>query len=138
MANKKELSLDGGKSKLSTQVRLAEIAEKIARSGWTKYDVLNFCREAYGLSETQGKRYFYSACKSMVPDDMDQWRSTIFSRNYEVLEQLLKTAIDRNDLKSAVDIVKAINAMAGFGGKAVSLNENNGDTERTITISFTD
>ena len=116
-----------------------ELTEKIVKSGWTKYDVTKFCKDEWGLSSTQSERYYLAACKVLIPEDAEKWRELMVSRNFATLEELLKMAMERNDVKSAVEVIKTMNSFLGIGGKAVKIDETNAaGQERQIVISFND
>ena len=130
------VALEGAKSsKLVTEARVYELADRIVNSGWTKWDCLNFIMDNWGVQKRQAERYYYGALHYMQPNDPDKYREALINKNYSVLETLLKKAIDSNNLKVANEIVKTMNQMFGVGNKKVEIEDKN---ENKITISFGD
>lgn len=123
-------------SKLSTQVRLNYLTEQIVNSGWTRLDCLKYCQEHWGMSSTQAQRYYYSAVHSLVPEDPDKYREGIIVRNMNILEGMLRKALEANNLKTADRIIRTINNMLGVGGKEIEIEDKN--TNNIIKISFSD
>lgn len=109
-----------------------ELSEMIAKSGCSKFDVIRYARDNWGISRTQAERYYTSACKMLMPDDTDKWRELMISRNFATLEELLHMAMERSDVKSAVDVVKAMNQMLGIGDRKVAVQTE----DAKIIVSF--
>lgn len=136
MEKNQKLTEAKNRSKLSTQVRLNFLTEGIVKSGWTRYDCVKYAEENWGLANRQAQRYFYSALHNLVPDDPEKYREALIQRNMEVLENMLKSALERNNLKVANDIIKTINSILGVGGKQVEIEDKNSNS--VIKISFGD
>ena len=124
------------KSKLSTQVRLNYLTDCIIKSGWTRYDCLKYIKDNWGLAERQAQRYYYSALHNLIPDNPEQYREGIINRNINILEEMLRKALDSNNLKVANEVIKTINQMLGVGNKQVEIEDKN--TNNIIKISFGD
>lgn len=124
------------KSKLSTQVRLNFLTDCIIKSGWTRYDCLKYIKDSWGLAERQAQRYYYSALHNLIPDNPEQYREGIINRNINILEEMLRKALDSNNLKVANEVIKTINQMLGVGSKQVEIEDKN--TNNIIKISFGD
>lgn len=137
---KTEAVLPGNKkSTAATEIRIYELTEKIVNSGWTRLDVLKYVQEEWGLSEVQAQRYWTAAVNYCRPKDPEKYREALINRNYDILESILKKALERNDLKEAINAVKAINQMLGVGGKSVEIKDKDSQGEdRKIIISFGD
>ena len=131
---KSSVALEGASSsKLVTETRVYELADRIINSGWTKWDCLNFIMNTWGVKKRQAERYYYGALHYMQPEDPEKYREALINKNYSVLESLLKKAIDSNNLKVANEIIKTMNTMVGIGGKKVEIEDKN---ENKIIISF--
>ena len=139
-ARKSEAVLPGNKkSTVATEVRIYEIAELIVKRGWGRQACMEYARTQWELSDTQAERYYYGALNYLMPKDPDKYREVLIGRNFSVLEQLLQGAIDRNDTKVALDVVKAMNQMLGVGAKQVEINDKDAEGgEKKIVISFSD
>lgn len=112
------------------------MAEKIAVSGWTRLDVVNFVKERYDLSDVQAKRYWQAANKVFIPEDVEKYRESLFNKNIALLETIIKKALDTNNLKEANNAIKTMSAILGYGGKQIEIKD--GDKNQTITITFGD
>lgn len=134
---KKPTTVEGTKkNKLSTQVRRNLLIDNIVNSGWTRLDCIKFAQEHWGLSETQAKRYYYAAVHSLIPDNPEQYRQELIARNMNVLESLLRKAIDSNNLKTADRIIRTLNGMFGVGNNHIEIEDKNNNN--IIKISFGD
>ena len=134
---KSSVALEGASSsRLVTEARVYELADRIVNSGWTKWDCLNFIMDTWGVKERQAERYYYGAIHYMQPKDPEKYREALINKNYSVLETLLKKAIDSNNLKVANEIIKTMNQMCGLGSKQVEIEDKN--TNNVIKISFCD
>lgn len=130
---------DSQKSTLSTQLKIQDLACVIAEKGYGRIACKKYASEKWGMSEAQAEKYYYGALKYLRPDNPDEYREALISRNFSVLEKLLQDSIDRADTKVALDVVKVMNAMLGVGGKQVEFNEKDKDGgEKKIVISFND
>ena len=121
-------------STLTTQVRVKEIAELIAKKGYSRQACIDYIEDKWGVGRTQSDKYFRAAVEYLIPGDGEEYRKSLISRNFAVLEGMLQTALERNDLQSANSIINTINKMLGIGGKQVQID--NKDT--TITVTFGD
>lgn len=127
------------KSKLSTTLRIMDIADLIVKKGYGRMECMKYAQENYGISEKQSERYYYGALGWLKPDDAEGYREALINRNFSVMEELLKRAMESNDTKTALDVVKAMNTLLGAGGKQVEIKDKDGTgDDRTITISFND
>ena len=130
------VALEGtNSSRLSTEAKVYELADRIVNSGWTKWDCLNFIMNTWGVKKRQAERYYYGALHYMQPSDPEKYREALIDKNYSILETLLKKAIDSNNLKIANEIIKTMNQMIGIGNKKVEIEDKN---ENKIVISFGD
>ena len=123
-------------SNLATQVKITFLAEKMVKEGWTRYDVMQYCRNDWGLSQCQSERYYKAACNTLLPTNDEEWRNALLARNFTTLEELLKKAIERDNLKAATEVVKVLNTMLGVGGKQTVITDETADSKRTIVINF--
>ena len=137
---KTEAVLPGNKkASASTEIRIYELTEKIVNSGWTRLEILKYIQDEWGLSDTQAQRYWVAAINYLRPKDPEKYREALINRNYDILESILKKALERNDLKEAINAVKALNQMLGVGGKSVEIKDKDAQGEdRKIVISFGD
>lgn len=127
------------KSKVSTTIRIMDIAELIVKKGYGRMECMKYAQEAYGISEKQSERYYYGALNYLRPEDPEGYREALISRNFSVMEELLKRAMDSNDTKTALDVVKAMNSLLGVGGKQVEIADKDKEGgEKKIVISFGD
>ena len=139
MPRKKDTAVMPGnnRSTLATQAKIETLAEMIVKSGATRQDILRLVRNDWGLSATQADRYYSAAINFLRPKDREKYREMLIDRNFEILEELLKRSIERNDTKSALDCIKLINNLLGVGGKQVEISENDKEGEtKKIIISF--
>lgn len=139
-AKKSEALLPGTKkATVATTARIIELAEKITNEGYGRQAIKKYAEENYGLSDTQSERYWTAALKYLVPEDPEKYREALIGRNFSVLESLLQKSIERNDFKTALDVVKVMNTLLGVGGKQVEIKDKDGSgEERKIVISFGD
>lgn len=141
MPRKKDTAVMPGnnRSTLATQAKIETLAEMIVKSGATRQDILRLVRNDWGLSATQADRYYSAAINFLRPKDREKYREMLIDRNFEILEELLKRSIERNDTKSALDCIKLINNLLGVGGNQVEIKDKDGTgSDRVIKISFTD
>lgn len=114
-----------------------ELSDRIVCSGWSRQDCFKFMHSDWGLGDTQCQRLWRGALAYLMPEDPDKYRELLINRNYEVLEQMLRKALDNNNLKVANEIIKTINQMLGVGGRQVEIQDKTADgQDRTFTISF--
>lgn len=137
---KSEALLPGAKkATVATEARIIEIAEKITKDGYGRQAIMKYIKDEWGLSDSQAERYYYSALKYLVPADAEKYREALINRNFCVMESMLQSALERNDLKTALDIVKVMNNLLGVGGKQVEISDKGKDgEEKKIVISFND
>ena len=137
MASKKVSLQHNQTPRLETELRINYITDALVKSAWTRYDVVQYCKDTYGLSETQGEKYYTAAVKNILPKNPEAYRETLIARNMATLERMLKKSLEGENLKMADRIIRTINSMLGVGTKDVEIKDkdSNGD-ERTITISF--
>lgn len=121
-------------STLTTQVRVKEIAELIAKKGYSRQACIDYIEEKWGIGRTQSDKYFRAAVEYLIPGDGEEYRKNLISRNFAVLEGMLQAALERNDLQNANQIIKTMNQMMGLGGKKVELETQ----EQKITVTFGD
>lgn len=137
---KSEALLPGTKkSTVGTELRLYEIADKIVKNGYGRMGCIDYMVKEWGISEKQAEKYYYGALNYLRPENPEKYREALINRNFTVLENLLQTAIERNDIKTAADVVKILNSMLGVGGKQVEIKDKDGSGgDRKIVISFGD
>lgn len=137
---KTEAVLPGNKkSKVSTEVRIYDLAELITKKGYGRLAIKKYVEDNWGLSDSQSERYWKAALNYLMPKDPEKYREILIGRNFSVLEELLQDAIDHNDTPTALNVVKAMNAMLGVGSKQVEVAEKEKDGgEKRIVISFND
>ena len=135
---KTEALLPGNKkASVSTELRIYELSDKIVNSAWTRLDILRYVMEEWGLSETQAQRYWIGAVNYLRPKEPEKYREALINRNIDVLETILKKALEANNLKEANNAIKIINSMLGVGGKQVEIKDKDSEgEERRIVISF--
>ena len=134
---KSNVALEGAdSSRLVTEARVYELADRIVNSGWTKWDCLNFIMDNWDVKKRQAERYYYGALHYMQPQDPEKYREALINKNYSILETLLKKAVDSNNLKVANEIIKTMNQMVGLGTKQVEIEDKN--SNNVIKISFGD
>ncbi len=124
------------KNTLATDVKIAFLANKIVKEGWTRYDIMQHVQNEWGLSKTQAERYYKSACTTLLPSNDKEWRDALIARNFTTLEEILKRALERENLKCATEVLKTLNGMLGIGGRQVEIKDDTGEVKRTITINF--
>ena len=127
------------KATVATEARIIEIAEKITKNGYGRQAIMKYIKDEWGLSDSQAERYYYSALKYLVPQDADKYREALINRNFCVMESMLQSALERNELKTALGIVKVMNTLLGVGGNQVEITDKGKDgEEKKIVISFGD
>lgn len=131
-------SLDSAKvSKPATEARIYELAEKIVQSGSTRLQIMDYCKEEWGLSQKQSERYYYAALNYLRPENPEEYREALINKNYNVAEGILNRALANGNLKEANNALRILNQMLGVGGKQIEIQDkdsNGGD--RTFIISF--
>lgn len=127
------------KSKVNTELRIYDLSEKIVSSGWSRQDCFRYMQREWGLKDTQCQRYWRGALNYMTPEDPERYRELLVNRNYEILENMLRKALDSNNLKVANEIIRTMNQLLNVGGKKVEITDRDGAGEqRTFIISFGD
>ena len=129
------------KSTIATQARIWECAKLIVNSGYSRLDVIDYIVENWGIGQSRAEKYYYAALHLMMPEEKDreQYREILIQKNFNTAENILRRALERNDLTNANAALKILNQMLGVGQKAVEIKDKEGTPEeRTITISFTD
>lgn len=137
---KTEAVLPGNKkSTVSTEVRIYELSDLIVNSGWTRLDIMNYIQQEWGLSDTQANRYWLAAVNFLRPKDPEKYREALINKNIDLLEMIIRRALEANNLKEANNAIKILNQMLGAGGKQVEIKDSDsGGQDRIITISFND
>ena len=124
-------------SRASVEARIYLIAEKIVKEGCPRLDVINYCKENWGLSKTQAIRYWTSALEFLRPENPEQYRESLINRNFNIAEEILHRALENNNLKEANNALRIINQMLGVGGNKVEVKDkDSGGNDRTFTITF--
>lgn len=124
------------KPSLQTEVRINFLTEALVKSGWTKYDLIQYAKTEWNLSDCQAEKYYYATCKNIIPKDPEAYREAMIARNLTTLENILKKCLDRENFKQANEVIKTINTILGVGGKQVEIQDKN--TNNVIKISFGD
>ena len=93
-----------------TQRRKAEILEKV-RKGKSKNKILEWLKEAYDLSDRQAGKLLRDALKDLQEAVSDIDISDIKAEYIERIEQIYETAIEKNDIKSALKAQDMLNKM---------------------------
>lgn len=93
-----------------TQRRKVEILEKV-RKGKSKNKILEWLKEAYDLSDRQAGKLLRDALKDLQEAVSDIDISDIKAEYIERIEQLYETAIEKNDIKSALKAQDMLNKM---------------------------
>lgn len=93
-----------------TQRRKAEILEKV-RKGKSKNKILEWLKEAYDLSDRQAGKLLRDALKDLQEAVLDIDIGDIKAEYIERIEQLYETALDKNDIKSALKAQDMLNKM---------------------------
>lgn len=139
-ARNSSVTLPGAKkATAATEARLYEISRLIVDSGYSRTDVIDYCSENWGISRSHSEKYYYGALHSLIPKNPEQYREALVARNFNLAENILKKALERNDFTNANAALKILNSMLGVGSKAVEIKDKEGTPEeRTITISFND
>ena len=126
-------------STLTTQIRIREVAELIAKKGYSRQACIDYIEEKWGVGRTQSDKYFRAAVEYLIPGDGEEYRKNLIAKNMAILETMLQTALDRNDLQNANSIINTINKMLGVGSKQVEIKDKDAaGYDKTITISFND
>ena len=129
---KKKASLQEPETKLI----VAEAAQMIA-AGKRRLDVMNELAEKHKFNPAHAERYYYSALEFLKPKDMDAFREEMIAKNFARLEELYSMAVERNDIKGAVDVMKVLNTMLGIASNRVQLGQQTPDgTTQVIELSF--
>lgn len=121
-------------STLATQLRVQELSREIAEKGYGRQASMKWCMDNWGLKEGQAEKYYYAALRYLMPDNPAEYRDALINRNFTVLENMLKMALDRNDLTNANAIIKTMNQMLGADGKKLEITNEN----QKITVTFGD
>lgn len=93
-----------------TQRRKVEILEKV-RKGKSKNKILEWLKEAYDLSDRQAGKLLRDALKDLQEAVSDIDIGDIKAEYIERIEQLYETAIEKNDIKSALKAQDMLNKM---------------------------
>lgn len=127
---------DHRKPTLVTEARIRDLADRIINSGYTKWNVVEYAQETYGISKGQALKYYYASLRYLTPDDPAQYRESLIERNFQLLETILNRALAEGNLKEANNAVKLMNEMLGAGGNKRFEVETPDKTR--IAITFTD
>lgn len=126
----------GGSSQRS-KMKIEEFASEIAKTAMPRRNAIKWAVERYGVAEATASMYYAAAMRYLRPEDPQKYREELIERNFAILEEMLQTALKRNDLKNANAIINTINRMVGIGGNKVVINEEApSGTSKTVTISF--
>ena len=102
-------------------------------------DILQYVKDTWGLSDTQAQRYWMAAVNYLRPKEPEKYREAIISKNIDLLETIIRRALESNNLKEANNAIKTLNSMLGVGGKSVEIADKDAAGEdRKIVISFND
>lgn len=124
------------KPTLVTEARIRDLADRIINSGYTKWDVVEYAQNTYGVGKGQALKYYYASLRYLTPDDPAQYRESLIERNFQLLETILNRALAEGNLKEANNAVKLMNDMLGAGGNKRFEVETPDKTR--IAITFTD
>lgn len=122
------------KPTLATQLKIQEVAALITEKGYGRLACLNYCKDKWEVSETQADRYYSAALIYLRPDNPEEYREALISRNFGVLENMLQRALENNDLAVANSIINTMNKMLGVGDRKVQLETK----DEKIVVSFGD
>lgn len=125
--------------KPSTEMRVYDLADRIVMSGWSRSDCFKYMQEEWGIKRTQCQRYWIGALNYMTPEDPEKYRTLLLNRNFELLDTIIRKALESNNLKAANEAIKIMSQMLGVGNKKVEINgKDSGGNPQTFVISFTD
>ncbi len=120
-----------------TKARVEELAAEIAKTAMPRRTAMKWAAERFGVAENTASMYYAAAMRYLRPEDPQKYREELIDRNFAILEEMLQTALKRNDLKNANAIINTINRMVGIGGNKVEIKEEApSGTSKTVTISF--
>lgn len=120
-----------------SKVRVETLAEEIVKTGMRRATALRWAQEEFGVAYETAKQYYAAAMRYLRPDDPQKYREELINRNFAILEEMLESALRRNDLKNANSIIRTLNNMVGIGGNKVEIkDEGPSGTSKTVTISF--
>lgn len=115
-----------------TEVYILQIADMICK-GKTREACLDYIREAKDISLPQAKQYYDAAIRSLVPDDMDDYKKQMMAKNFRRLEKIVEKGMtDDRDLKLAKEAIAELNRMIGITGNKVAMGKENADGSREI------
>ena len=119
------------------KVLIEEFASEIAKTAMPRRVAMKWAAERYGIAENTASGYYAAAMRYLRPEDPQKYREELIDRNFAILEEMLQTALKRNDLKNANSIINTLNRMVGIGGNKVEIKDESKSGEtKTITISF--
>lgn len=128
---------EGKKPTERRKVLIEEFAAEIAKTAMPRRTAMKWAAERYGIAETTASNYYAAAMRYLRPDDPQKYREELIDRNFAILEEMLQTALARNDLKNANAVIRTLNQMTGISGSKVEIHQDKGSGEtQTITISF--
>lgn len=127
---------DNKKPTLVTEARIRDLADRIINSGYTKWDAVEFAQQTYNIGKGQALKYYYASLRYLTPDDPVQYRESLIERNFQLLETVLRRALEAGNLKEANNALKLMNDMLGAGGNKRFEVETPDKTR--IAITFTD
>ena len=126
-------------AKPSTAVRIYEVAELIVKKGYTRMDVIDYIKREWGLGKMQAIKYWTAALQFLRPENPEAYREALINRNFNVAEEVLRRALESNNLKAANEAIKILNSMLGVGVKTIGIADKEADgSEKKIIISFND
>ena len=119
-----------------TVARINEVAKKIVK-GEPKTNILEYIQKKWNLSLDQARRYYYCACRSLIPEDQEEYRQALIQNNIERLEKIIEEGMkDNANLRVAKEAISELNKMLGIGGNKVVISNDSQNNTQTIEVNF--
>ena len=126
------------KATKETQNKIRKLAGLICDQGYSRQDILSYVTEVMGYSYAQATLYYTATMNYLAPKNEDEFVQEVRTKNYNRLESMYKQAIESNDRRLALDVIKTQNAMFGLsgGGKVELKKEEKDGSMQSFTITF--
>lgn len=119
-----------------TVMKVQDAAKLIAK-GKTRATVIEHLQDEYGIAYDTARKYYNDAVHYLLPDDDEQYRQELIKVNYERLNTIIQTSMEKGDNRVAREAIAEQNKMCGLRqGMTVGIATDKVNDTQQIVIKF--
>lgn len=128
---------NGGNVEGPTLLKIQEVAKMVAE-GKTRATIIETLQEKYGMTYSTARNYYTDGVRFLLPRSEAKYRNELIAKNIARLEKIVESAMERNELRTAVTAIETLNKMIGIGngGFQIAVNQDPENKTQQIYIKF--